>query len=452
MEYAKFEVVINPETGYPIVEYYLLNGEKHVVDYEGRIPVSGNFATGVTLYCFRDKFCKLYNINWNVFCPDELLLDDKEALQNTLEKLKELGFLKNVPEFKHHHHAVNFLYTKFLGGQPKKINRIIRGKLCDFYSANIDKKIIRLAMDGKPLIHRGMSFKLNMDKLHKVWKYRDLLMQTLKDGNEHLLPVVFEFNQDTHALKKRFGKSLWKKVCKNSFTRNKLLVDTSRSCMAEVTFEQYVQLDIPSTLLKVSGNAWQGKAWAKNAYKGRYAKTLTQRLNYFSDVMNFKNYEYGSKEFKDALNWSHRRLLEEHEDMVRQQRTARYSSEEFKYMALMDKGLCSHFKREDNDDLWEAVLLRSEMEVGQEGYYMNHCVGGYAKACTLGRYLVYSIRKNGERYSTLGIEVGRIASSLPTYKFQQHYMYNNHSVPKESIARELQNTILTDLNLLVTMN
>jgi hypothetical protein len=56
---------------------------------------------------------------------------------------------------------------------------------------------------------------------------------------------------------------------------------------------------------------------------------------------------------------------------------------------------------------------------------MHHCVGGYANLSSEGKYVVYSVKKDGERYSTIGFNRNPISGEI---LFNQHYKKFNNQV------------------------
>lgn len=91
---------------------------------------------------------------------------------------------------------------------------------------------------------------------------------------------------------------------------------------------------------------------------------------------------------------------------------------------LLDKGgrnLLYETKLTHGDIVWEAKLLTTPAQMIEEGRSQHHCVASYIPNVEEGDYLVYSITKNGERYSTFGmtrdVTVG--------YRKNQHYKAGN---------------------------
>lgn len=52
-----------------------------------------------------------------------------------------------------------------------------------------------------------------------------IINEALNDKLDHLVPVILATNKTPSDLKKLLGKSIWKRICKNSLSRNKLLIN-----------------------------------------------------------------------------------------------------------------------------------------------------------------------------------------------------------------------------------
>ena len=99
---------------------------------------------------------------------------------------------------------------------------------------------------------------------------------------------------------------------------------------------------------------------------------------------------------------------------------------------------------------WTATLLTKGEDILAEGLAMHHCVAAYADSVAEGKYLIYSIKKDGERYSTLAyshyrmrpttkIEEAYYPAAMHT-TFNQHYKVCNKIVDNPN-ALELQQFI-----------
>lgn len=77
--------------------------------------------------------------------------------------------------------------------------------------------------------------------------------------------------------------------------------------------------------------------------------------------------------------------------------------------------------------------LSTTGEIVMEGAAMRHCVAGYANSAKTYRYLILSVTKDGQRSSTIGMNV--VATICPDMIFltpQQHYKAYNQPVTCET--------------------
>lgn len=81
---------------------------------------------------------------------------------------------------------------------------------------------IRARQDPKKIytIHRFSTHAFSISLLSQIHRVYDLLNQSMKDGTTNIDPFIIKMGLPPSSLKKIFGKSLWKKLCKNSFSRN----------------------------------------------------------------------------------------------------------------------------------------------------------------------------------------------------------------------------------------
>ena len=79
---------------------------------------------------------------------------------------------------------------------------------------------------------------------------------------------------------------------------------------------------------------------------------------------------------------------------------------------------------------------------------MRHCVGGYARPCAQGTYVVYSLHKDGQR-TTLGISRHKTtyekANHAFNYILNQHYGRFNEQV-KDSDFIETAKKVIQELH------
>lgn len=254
--------------------------------------------------------------------------------------------------------------------------------------------------------------------------------QAVKDGIKHLIPIIALFKAEPKEIKKVLGSTLWKELCKNSYSRNRLIlqgIDFSRSQELHIAMIKKLQA-MPSSLLKskLNHHPYEALKLAKEELGISYEAMKSSRevrviLQEFFDTKRMLQDE--GMEFNP--NWSYRRLKEEHTAASRRQQEVyhnRESQRNAKYAELMKidfstlhAGLIPY----EFDSGVKAVPLLSVKEVQSEGSAMHHCVGSYANDCAQGGYVVYSLEKDGQK-STLGIIVSKV-DDHKMFMFNQHY-------------------------------
>lgn len=277
----------------------------------------------------------------------------------------------------------------------------------------------------------------------------EVFEQLAKDNNKHLIPISALFGVKTaEELSGMFPKAEWKKICKNSYSRNHMIYcivrvrhGSTKECVTQVIESN----SLPSTILKSkqlarvllpddfnfmkqSGIAY--KYWNLRLRNTKQSVEFASLWNTFRDTCRMA----GDLQQPFSTRWSVRRMKEEHERLIRLQITEQAKKDQEKY----SRKVADKHEFELPIISWKNTIAKPLLtygEVVEEGARQGHCVGGYAQACVDGRYLVYSLEKEGKR-STLGISV----SSMDTidgkkvfYGFSQHYMAYNRQVEDEDL-------------------
>lgn len=274
----------------------------------------------------------------------------------------------------------------------------------------------------------------------------ELLVQAKLDGNAHIMPLIYKFQESPKELKQYFGKGGWKQICKNTKSRNMLITNK----------EDY---KIPSTLLKanihdpVLASIIQNSDIPMNAFLNkkhkRYSEAIALRNTYRDTVYmlkyntNLRPYNY--KEINPK--WSIRKLKEVHDEcariirnIARQQRLA--IDTEYKQLYELDFNTLFNLSSLSHKSCHAQPLLNCE-QVEQEGEDMGHCVGSYSTLCARGQYIVYSLTDGSGVRSTLGITANNSMENK-SFKIQQHYLKYNKTVVNED-ALELADMVISKL-------
>ena len=204
-----------------------------------------------------------------------------------------------------------------------------------------------------------------------------------KDKLFNLTPFAVKHGMTPSECKDFFGKSLWKKLSKNSKSRNKILTTYSKTALETNPWLLDVRSGIlyhtPDTYSLPQCVAAKISPTIKDFWHTAYIVGDTLRM--FEELGHKAN-----------LNWSYSRWQEEHDKATRKINSLRFSKESF--VEPFSKAV----------EGFTFTLLTSPFEVGQEGSDMNHCVGSYAKDCEAGFYEVYKVEGKGQRV-TLGVHI-----------------------------------------------
>lgn len=233
--------------------------------------------------------------------------------------------------------------------------------------------------------------------LNKIHLHRALIEQVEKDGLDHLTPLVLFTGKSVQELRKECGKSLWKTLCKNSRTRNHLIalhIEMEGNYRGDSFVEQLRSAcRFPSGYLKTQNSDVDAAAWwAFNVCEGVYRGNgglLMREADLYADT------ERMAAELGASFNpqWSQRKMKERHDEYAAKHRSKEFSPEPFceSKTIVLQGG-------------YVAKLLNSPLAMADEGAAMGHCVAYYSRQCASGSYAVFSITKDGERESTLGLE------------------------------------------------
>ncbi len=241
--------------------------------------------------------------------------------------------------------------------------------------------------------------------LHEMF---DVLEQCDKDNLKNVAPICLLYKTDPAGCKTKLGKSLWKKLCKNSYTRNLHIYKIARKYGTEYRKPSNINLlnQFKSKYLKRGKNLGRSRnevvdgfckynLWVSN-------NGLTPRTVYDTEIMSRHLNE------KFSLKWSPTKMQKMHDryslalQKQREEELLKKQAEHSKQWEAVERYLpCDTIEL----DGYVATLIKTPLELHREGEAMHHCVGSYASNVKSGDYLVYSITKDGERVSTLGVNI-----------------------------------------------
>ena len=336
-------------------------------------------------------------------------------------------------------------YTYKLGVTPKKFISMFNASMV---RAHIPVEFYDLA---KKLI-KGSRGHYDTRAIISLNTNKKVLLECIDDNMTNVIPFIlflgdmFWKGKDitVSSLRGILGKGLWKKVLKNSITRNKSLA-LSFSIRRGIKELQ----EIPSSLLsRVRVNYYQESRVPTliEANVLKKMKCLTKKdlhkkvIDTIYDTKRMYN-TLGKDVPKQHIQWDYTKWVEQHDYCVEQIRLKNYSKDKFKSVVELDKeylSKCSEYK---------ALLLDNAFDIKTEGDIMHHCVGSYSTDVKEGHYLVFSILdKEGKRSSTLGISLrGGI------WSFNQHYGHCNARVENEKeiqFAKDITKSINKQIKLL----
>lgn len=320
----------------------------------------------------------------------------------------------------------------------KSISAVMGGSPAQLYKWFCQMQYKRFVVPYKDLLtkiafQRG---RIDCKRLEKIVRYETILRQAWDDKQFNILPILTETGKTPKELKKELGNT-WKVLCKNSLNKNKAVARVAANKhMSNYTDVLKSIAAYPTTVLEQYGqdNAYVVAHVAAH-YRGSWGKYDSKIAREIRDTMMLA--EQLEKPF-DAL-WSPRRMKEEHDAMSKELTARRFSPDK---LEILEGIPVKHLEHEG----YVATLLDSRALVAEEGQAMGHCVAGYAEEVAAGRYLVYSVTKNGERSSTLGVIIRDRKADSKTYFFlNQHYgRYNKRLEDRHEI--ELGEIIVKQLN------
>lgn len=313
--------------------------------------------------------------------------------------------------------AENKAWTDIIGCGPSKFIKALNALMYKKYVAPINQKHIRTFAltpfkKGTDSINRRVINILNKDKETKA-----LLDLALEDNTYNIAPFILLKGMSTSQLKRYYGKGLWKHLCANSLSRNKLIADyatmqqdaigSSMTCEKEKDTIKLLN-SLPSALLPLAKRSRYSSLpyikWAGDNMKGHWGQKHT--ISYIINIVRDTQRMAGQLDMPFSLTWGKKRMEETHHhySSLLTQRT--YGKEKFPYVGTFPDIVCS-----EEHGGWEAVLLSSPYELYMEGTKQRHCVASYASACMDNKYAVYSIRQHGKQlneskiHSTVGIDI-----------------------------------------------
>lgn len=335
-------------------------------------------------------------------------------------------------------------YKEQLGVSPKQFTKMWNAVVLKNY---IPADVKHIAMK----YCRGWLGRYHSRRLDALKKSKDSILQLEKDGMSNLIPIALAYTSNHNkvfcakSFRQGIGKSMWKKLLRNSASRNTLIayyvesVDKTYLIEEPVSTPLHAVINVPSSCIPrrmdkplICENTinvlrkerklttdWDTKASLNNVI--RDTKLMLENLEMKLPKGHTK---YGIDDWK-AL----------HEKCIDLTNKAKYSDTYIGWLRKYDKTL--KFKN------LEAKVLTSKFSVKCEGEEMKHCVGGYADMVSNKKYVVWSITKDGKRYSTLGLSYD---DNSQTFYINQHYKKCNEYLGNDDPAKVLASIVEKFLN------
>lgn len=343
----------------------------------------------------------------------------EDHLYNLLDVPRKTGYLY----FQKHR---NRYLTSYLGVSPSRMVRMLQACM---FKAFIPEDLKEISQ--KYCRASGGKRSWVKDYVMNLHKRQDVVRQCINDKQENIIPLVLaqkptEENINPSAIRKMIGKSLWKKVLKQSKTRNHLMVEAMRK---GIVHSLPTAVELPTTLLKTGklGSSYNDlDVVAVLKQKRLLSKTEEHRqvVNIIEDTKSmYRQLELDIP--KQSKLWDLDKWKERHDFLTNKINLQKYSPEPFKWVSKLTKKCTSECGK------ITAVLLDNALDIRNEGSKMHHCVGSYSSRSADGKYLVWHIIDNisgKEELSTLGCWVGD-----ESVRFNQHYGVCNSSVTGEEV-------------------
>lgn len=214
------------------------------------------------------------------------------------------------------------------------------------------------------------------------------------------------------------------------------------SGFSQDTVKMLEEMSCPSSLVKMVGqhvghnfHVSSFIEWAKASRT--VTKVRARELQMFSDVLDMQR----KLQIKEAVPLSIKGMKQYHKQLELKIHQLRYSKDKI--------GSVSQWKQAIEsipvEDGWSVVVYDNRYDILEEGKAMRHCVASYAERVADRQYLVVSIRKDGERHSTLGLR-SVFDNGKCAWTYDQHYGVCNRYVDNP-VARGIAKDILSKVGV-----
>jgi len=330
----------------------------------------------------------------------------------------------------------NARFTTAANCTPSKFLKLVNALMYKVFVAKYSDKLVKnfTLSDYRPWRQSTIS----SSRLVKLESAADKLQQAMDDGLWNITPFIYQLNKSPKELKEMFGKGLWSRLCKNSFTRNNLLCTfyelSNRNDSIDSRIIKELNLVSSTILRKFSINSYTIYSYElmhlSFSRKGEYAKVTINDLLFVVETRCMAD------QLGEVFNpqWSKRKMHEKHEQFSRDITARDYPDEPFSFV----QDLPSSFSTEE----FTCKLLDSKFKIALEGKEMHHCVAFYANSSSRGEYLVYAVMQGDEKYSTIGFTRDKVTGKV---RIQQHYKRFNAKVDHQG-AKDIALLLESEIN------
>lgn len=241
------------------------------------------------------------------------------------------------------------------------------------------------------------------------------ILSSLYPDTYNIAPIVILYNRPLPEIKSILGRKLWRDLCHNSKTRNRLIMNAVLAQVDEGAApegESVRGIDrrsieflntVPSTFLARPRAAENARIYmemrhahpnlALRAFVDPKASFLADSFYTIRDTIRM--YEQMGHEPPSHITM--RSWKQKHEEITKLQRLGQYPHRAFKWLDV-DPDLKNTYKF----DRFQFRPLCTPYEVYREGEVMGHCVASYVPDINAGRYVVWSVYEDGAHKGTLG--------------------------------------------------
>ena len=276
---------------------------------------------------------------------------------------------------------------------------------------------IREICDRYCFYSNGFKHYYNKPQIRRYWLHQKKVNKVIDDRLDHLVPLVIYFGFTPKTLKRKLGKSTWKKLAANSLYKNKLIVEFLQNWIydhkRQRPFGSFVRhqslitalANINTTLIKNSGFMMdyhlpnyllvQILYWLNANSKTSVIRVLRKDFVTFYDTRKMAIHLHQANRFNHK--WSFKRMINVHSELCRVMLLGKYSDKAIEAIVQLNPVYCFNSVH--------IALLKTPLAIANEGREMHHCVASYIGDVKKGNYCVLSLSTEGKRAdrSTLGI-------------------------------------------------